>query len=190
MNKTIIAILAIASISAANVASASVLDRIKTTGVISVGYIDNSAPFSYLDGDKPIGYSIDISNKVIEAVKAETGLPNLRVERVLITPENRLAMIQSGAVNFECGKTPHTPENDALVGFSASIYFEFVGPNMRRSYGCTYPIKDREFQKIVNRAIVTDQVSGEAGKLYSKWFKQPVPGTMVGLFIIPSDRAY
>ena len=194
----VIAVLAFATEKSAH---AGGLDKVKASGVISVGYIKNAIPFSYLDGDKPVGYSIDISKKIIEAVKAEIGLPELKIRWVAITPEDRLALIASGAVNFECSTTPHTVENESLVGFSASFYLQQLAPNRREAYGCTYPIKDRAFQSLVNRSIVGDQFSGAAGKLYKRWFdspipplgvslNRPIPEGMIGMFILPNDRPY
>ena len=56
------------------------LKKIKETGVIAIGIRDASIPFSYLDDDqKPIGFTIDICYRIIDAVKKELKLDKLAV---------------------------------------------------------------------------------------------------------------
>ena len=57
------------------------LKKIKETGTITLGHRDASIPFSYLGTEpgKPIGYSHDLQLKVVEAVKKELNLPELKV---------------------------------------------------------------------------------------------------------------
>jgi glutamate/aspartate transport system substrate-binding protein len=48
------------------------LKKIKESGTVVIGHRDASIPFSYLDDkQQPIGYSMDICMKVVEALKAE-----------------------------------------------------------------------------------------------------------------------
>jgi ABC-type amino acid transport substrate-binding protein len=50
------------------------LDKVKSSGTITVSYRDSSIPFSYLDDKaQPTGFSWEICAKVIEAVKKSTG---------------------------------------------------------------------------------------------------------------------
>ena len=53
-----------------------VLDRVARSGHVSIGYRDSSPPFSYLDQDRqPVGYSIDICLKIVEAVRQSLRRP-------------------------------------------------------------------------------------------------------------------
>ena len=53
-------------------APAGTLQRIKETGEIRIGHRDVSVPFSYLTDDgKPIGFFIDICNRVVDTIKAD-----------------------------------------------------------------------------------------------------------------------
>ena len=57
-----------------------VLKRIKDSGEITLGHRDASVPFSYLDDkQQPVGYSMDLCLRVVDAVKAELKLPALKV---------------------------------------------------------------------------------------------------------------
>lgn len=53
------------------------LKRIKDSGEITIGHRDASVPFSYLDDkQQPVGYSMDLCLRVVDAVKAELKLPS------------------------------------------------------------------------------------------------------------------
>jgi glutamate/aspartate transport system substrate-binding protein len=59
--------------------STGVLKRVKDAGEITLGYRESSVPFSYLDDrQQPIGYSVDLCLRVVDAVKTELKLPRLR----------------------------------------------------------------------------------------------------------------
>jgi glutamate/aspartate transport system substrate-binding protein len=82
-----------------------VLEKVKESGVISIGHRESSVPFSYLDeNQKPIGYSIDLCMKIVEAVSAEVG-KELEVNFVPVNPKTRLALIANGTIDLECGST-------------------------------------------------------------------------------------
>src|SRR5258708_19711224 len=63
------------------------LKKIKDTGTITIGYRDASIPFSYLDDNqKPIGYSMDLCYKIVDAGKAQLKMPDLKVALQPLTP--------------------------------------------------------------------------------------------------------
>src|SRR5690606_5593002 len=69
------------------------LDKIKTTGEIALGHRDASIPFSYLDDkQQPIGYSMDICSKVVDAVKAKLGMEKINVKLVPVTSSTRIPL--------------------------------------------------------------------------------------------------
>ena len=56
------------------------LKKIKETGAISLGHRDSSVPFSYLDDkQQPVGYALEICQKIVDAVKQELKLDKLEV---------------------------------------------------------------------------------------------------------------
>ncbi|MBL0729640.1 amino acid ABC transporter substrate-binding protein [Piscinibacter sp. HJYY11] len=112
------------------------LERIQATGVISVGYRTTSAPFSYLDGRRrPIGYSIDICDRIVQAIRRETKLPELRIRMVAVTTATRLPMLAVGNIDLECGVTTHTVERERSVGFSVTTFVSASRLLSRRSAG-------------------------------------------------------
>ncbi len=81
-----------------------VLDRIKERGQINMGHRESSVPFSYIAvSGKPVGYSIDICMKIIDSIKAETGVADLKVNFVPVTIQTRIALIANSTIDIECG---------------------------------------------------------------------------------------
>jgi glutamate/aspartate transport system substrate-binding protein len=122
------AALAVASFSllpagAASAQEASTLAKIKASGAITFGYREASFGFSYLDGGaKPVGYSIDICNRIVEAIKTELKLPAVEIKYQAVTSANRIPLVQNGTVDIECGSTTNLVERQKLVAFSPDIF--------------------------------------------------------------------
>jgi glutamate/aspartate transport system substrate-binding protein len=113
------------------------LQKIKETGVISLGGRDASFPFSYkVNADAaPIGFSADLCMKVVEAVKAKLGLPNLKVDYTIVTPTNRIPLVQNGTVDLECSTTTNTVARAQQVEFAPTHFVASVGAAVKKSSG-------------------------------------------------------
>jgi glutamate/aspartate transport system substrate-binding protein len=102
--------------------SSPTLKRIAATGVVRLGHRENSPPFAFLDPrGKPVGYSLDLCDVVLEELAREVG-KELDVEYRPVTPENRFELVASGAVDLECGSSTSTAERRKLVAFSPTIF--------------------------------------------------------------------
>ena len=67
------------------------LKRIAEKKTIVLGVREGSNPFSYLDAKQQyIGYSIDLCMKIVDAVKADLKMPNLKVSLQPVTSSNRI----------------------------------------------------------------------------------------------------
>jgi ABC-type amino acid transport substrate-binding protein len=98
------------------------LQKIYETGVIRIGHRENSPPFAFLDSQRrPIGYSIDICDVVVEQVGQHVH-KTLHVEYVPVSPSNRFDLVKSGAVDLECGSTTASADRRAAFGFSPPIF--------------------------------------------------------------------
>ncbi len=101
------------------------LKKIKSTGVIRVGYRESSAPFSFMGPEgKPVGYSIDLCDRVTRAVQAELKLTSLKVQYVPVTVSNRADLVSSGAVDIECGSTTASLSRQERVDFTNLIFVD------------------------------------------------------------------
>jgi glutamate/aspartate transport system substrate-binding protein len=95
------------------------LKKIKDTGTITIGYRDASIPFSYLDdSQKPIGYSMDLCYKIVDAVKADLKLDKLEVKLNPVTSATRIPLIANGTVDLECGSTTNNADRQKQVAFT------------------------------------------------------------------------
>jgi len=99
------------------------LARVKQTGTVRLGYREASIPFSFLDrAGRPMGYSIDICNAIVEEIGRTVGRDDLKVDFVKVTSETRLQAIVDGAIDLECGSTTNNLERRKIVDFSPMIF--------------------------------------------------------------------
>jgi glutamate/aspartate transport system substrate-binding protein len=110
---------------AATAASAEspTLSKIKSSGTITLGYRDASIPFSYLGADqKPIGFSLDLCQAIVERVKQSLNLSDLKINMVPVNSSNRIPLIQNGTVDIECGGTANNKKRQEQVSFSVATF--------------------------------------------------------------------
>ncbi|MCW7539030.1 amino acid ABC transporter substrate-binding protein [Aquabacterium sp. A7-Y] len=100
-----------------------VLERIRASGTIQLAHRDSSVPFSYLDGDKkPVGYALDICQRLAEAVRKKLDLKSLKPQFVQATAATRLQLIAEGKADLECGSTTNNAERRKTVAFTVPHY--------------------------------------------------------------------
>ena len=81
-------------------------------------------PFSYLaGGDKPVGFSVELSNAVADAVKKKLNKPNLEVALMPVTSQNRIPLISNGTVDLECGSTTNNTARAKDVSFAVNHFY-------------------------------------------------------------------
>jgi ABC-type amino acid transport substrate-binding protein len=108
------------------------LERIKVAGQIRLGYRDDARPFSYRDqSGKAAGYSVALCLAVVDAIKAETAMPSLKVEWVPVTLTDRFSAVQQGKIDLLCGAESETLARRADVAFSIPIFPGGIGALLR-----------------------------------------------------------
>jgi glutamate/aspartate transport system substrate-binding protein len=118
-----IAAAALAFLALAAQAQEATLKKIKDSASITLGHRESSFGFSYNDGSgKPVGYSIDICLRIVDAIKAELGLPKVEVKYQMVTSQNRIPLVVNGTVDIECGSTTNLVERQKQVAFSPDIF--------------------------------------------------------------------
>ena len=111
------------------------LKKINESGVVRIGHRENSPPFAFLDPKgKPIGYSLDLCEIVVEEIVAELR-KDIRVEYRPVTPENRFDLVDSGAIDLECGSTTNNFERRKVAAFSPTIFVTGTKLLVRRGSG-------------------------------------------------------
>ncbi len=278
---------------AAAPAFADTLKKIKDSGTITLGHRESSIPFSYYnDKQEVIGYSQELMMKVVDAIKADLQLTDLKVKLMPITSANRITLTQNGTIDMECGSTTNNTERQKQVAFSTTIFVigtrlmtkadsgikdfpDLKGKNVvttagttserllrkmneeqkmgmniisakdhgesfltlesgravafmmddallygerakskkpedwvvvgtaqsKEAYGCMMRKDDPAFKKVVDAALTKVETSGEAEKIYNKWFMSPIPpkglnlnmplsDEMKALYKEPNDKAF
>lgn len=121
----LVAALTIACMSAAraDAQESPTLRKIKETGIITIGFSEGTIPFSYIDRKpQPIGYSIDICSRIVDAVKARLDLPYLQVKYTPVTSANRLSVIANDIVDLACGTSTNNAERQKKVAFTVTTF--------------------------------------------------------------------
>lgn len=99
------------------------LDQIKTRGEVALGFRDSSIPFSYLDDkQQPIGYSMDICRGVVDALKKQLGLPQLKTKLVPVTSSTRIPLVANGTVDLACGSATNNEARQKQVSFAPTMF--------------------------------------------------------------------
>jgi ABC-type amino acid transport substrate-binding protein len=128
----------------------SVLDRVKSGGKLVIAHRESSVPFSYLEGNqRPVGYALDICLKVADAIRKKTGAKDMPVELMLVTTANRIAMIEQGKVDMECGSTTNNAERRQKVAFTVP-HFITGARLLVRANSKVERIEDLEGKKLVS----------------------------------------
>jgi len=110
------------------------LKKVKETGSFTIGFRESSIPFSYLDDkQQPIGYAMDLCMKVVDAVKADLKLPNLKLNLQPVTSSNRIPLLQNGTIDMECGSTTNSVVRQQQVSFGPTYFVINVTAAVKKS---------------------------------------------------------
>jgi glutamate/aspartate transport system substrate-binding protein len=99
------------------------LAAIKKTHVVHLGYRESSPPFSFLDqANRPIGYSLELCEAVVDEIGVEVDDPNLKIEYVKVTSDDRIPAVLQNKIDLECGSTTANAERAKQVAFSPLMF--------------------------------------------------------------------
>lgn len=124
MKLSILACVAIIATAVTATAHADALKKIADSGKITLSYRESSVPFSYLAGaGAPIGFSVDLSNAVVDAIKKNLKNPNIKIELQAVTSQNRIPLLQNGTIDLECGSTTNNSTRGKDVQFAINHFY-------------------------------------------------------------------
>ena len=107
----------------APVLAETVLEKISRTGVLTAGARPTSIPFSFInEKNEWIGFSVDL----LEAIRARLEkklAKRIKLEKKEVTPESRIPLMVSRAIDVECSSTTYTRGRDETVDFSINFFF-------------------------------------------------------------------
>ena len=88
----------------------STLAAIKGSHVVHLGYRESSPPFSFLDpSNRPIGYSLELCEAVVDEIGVEVDEPNLKIEYVKVTSDDRIQAVCKTRSTWNAARPPRMP---------------------------------------------------------------------------------
>ncbi|MGC8703498.1 MAG: transporter substrate-binding domain-containing protein [Thiomonas sp.] len=144
-------VVAAATLSSAQAAELTgTLKKVKETNSITVGYRESSIPFSCLDNNgKPIGYAMELCGKVVDAVKTDLKMPDLKVNYAPVTSSNRIPLLENGTIDLECGSTTNSVARQKQVAFGPTYFVINVTAAVKKDSGIN------DFAQLGGKTIVT-----------------------------------
>jgi glutamate/aspartate transport system substrate-binding protein len=133
MKKQLIALAALAAIATSVSAQApaaapttSTIDKVKASGVVTMGVRGSSGALSYTLGDgKYAGYHVEVCQRIIAELEKVVG-KKVETKFQEVTSQNRIPLVQNGTVDLECGSTTNNATRQKDVNFLNTTYVEEV----------------------------------------------------------------
>jgi glutamate/aspartate transport system substrate-binding protein len=105
-------------------AHAQTLDKIARANEIVVSSRESAEPFSYLlTPHKAVGFSVDITEAIVDDVRRTLKRPDLRTRYIPVTGQTRIPLLVNGNVDLECGSTTNTSARGKDVAFSTNYFY-------------------------------------------------------------------
>ena len=142
MKKTLLMPLAISIIglfsTPAAFAQQSTLDKMKSSGAVTMGVRESSGALSYTLGDgKYAGFHVEICNNVLRDIQKQLNLKTLDIKYSPVTSQNRIPLLQNGTVDIECGSTTNNATRQKDVAFAVTTYVEEIRIAVKANSGIT-----------------------------------------------------
>ncbi|MFO1311446.1 MAG: amino acid ABC transporter substrate-binding protein [Burkholderiales bacterium] len=107
------------------IAASPTLDRIKSTGTITLGYREGAAPFSARQRNGDVrGYSVELCEKIAAAVGRSLGVANLKISWKPVDSATRISDVVERKIDAECGSTTITLSRMERVDFTVPIFVD------------------------------------------------------------------
>jgi glutamate/aspartate transport system substrate-binding protein len=119
-------------------AASQTMDKIKSTGAVTMGVRESSIPMSYTTGNSRFdGYHVEVCRMILADIKDKLGLNTLRIDYQPVTSQNRVPLVQNGTVDIECGTTTNNTARSKDVSFANTLYVEEVRIAVKANSGIT-----------------------------------------------------
>jgi glutamate/aspartate transport system substrate-binding protein len=120
-------VLAIIASASACATQADTLQKIKTTGSVTMGVRESSGSLSYtIGGEKYVGFHIDLCHRALADIQKQLGLPKLDIKYQVVSSANRMPLLKNGTIDIECGSTTNNATRQQQVAFALTTYVEEI----------------------------------------------------------------
>src|SRR5881392_2512544 len=146
-------------------AQSQTLDKIKESGVLTIGTRTGSPPFAYINKNNEwVGFSIDLVEQLVSpSISKEVGKP-VKVEKKESTPPTRIPLLTSNAVDLIAGTMTDTPQRRESVDFSLTFFYT----------GAQFLVKKGSPIKGVND-IAGKRIASQQGSTNAKIIREKYP---------------
>lgn len=114
------------------------LTKIRAANKIVMGVRDASGLLSYaLGGGQYGGLHVNLCQEIINEIKRKQNMPNLQIEYMSVTSQNRIPLMQNGTIDIECGSTTNNRARQEQVAFALTTFVTEVRMAVRANSGIT-----------------------------------------------------
>jgi glutamate/aspartate transport system substrate-binding protein len=144
------------------------LANIKNTHVVRLGYRESSPPFSFLDqANRPIGYSLELCEAVVDEIGVEVDDANLRIEYIKVTSDDRIPAVMQNKIDLECGSTTANAERAKQVAFSPLMFVAGTKLMVPKATGVSAVTDLKGRTVVVTKGTTNEQAMHNADKKFS-----------------------
>jgi glutamate/aspartate transport system substrate-binding protein len=144
------------------------LTAIKNSHVVHLGYRESSPPFSFLDqANRPIGYSLELCEAVVDEIGIEVDDPNLKIEYVKVTSDDRIQAVLQNKIDLECGSTTANAERGKQVAFSPLMFVAGTKLMVPKASGVQSVTDLKGKTVVVTKGTTNEQAMHNADKKFS-----------------------
>ncbi len=111
------------------------LAKIKSKGEVTLGVRDSSGLGFTIGSGKYVGFHTEMAERIIDDLKKQLNMPNLKTNFQVITSQNRIPLLQNGTIDFECGSTTNNLTRQKDVAFAVTTYMEEVRMAVKANSG-------------------------------------------------------
>ena len=148
------------------------LARIKSGHVVHLGYRESSPPFSFLNqANRPIGYSLELCEAVVEEIGVEVDDSNLKIEYVKVTSDDRIPAVVQGKIDLECGSTTANAERAKQVAFSPLMFVAGTKLMVAKDSAISAPKDLQGKTVVVTKGTTNEQAMHAVDKKFSLGLK-------------------
>jgi glutamate/aspartate transport system substrate-binding protein len=144
------------------------LSAIKNAHVVRLGYRESSPPFSFLDqANRPIGYSLELCEAIVDEIGIEVDDPNLRIAYVKVTSDDRIQAVLQSKIDLECGSTTANAERSKQVAFSPLMFVAGTKLMVPKASGISSATDLKGKTVVVTKGTTNEQAMHNVDKKFS-----------------------
>ena len=144
------------------------LAAIKAAHAVRLGYRESSPPFSFLDqANRPIGYSLELCEAVVDEIGIEVDDPNLKIDYVKVTSDDRIQAVLQNKIDLECGSTTANAERARQVAFSPLMFVAGTKLMVPKASGISSATDLKGKTVVVTKGTTNEQAMHNVDKKFS-----------------------